>query len=124
MKFSIKPAELSKLDADILILYVWEDGLIYFNQFPESLNSIIKEAADRENFKGHDKQYLDISTRGLISSYKLLLCGIGKKEEYDISRLYQTLAKSVKKSEEYKPVKIAITVHNDWLKLFETKRCV
>ncbi len=124
MKFSIKPSEPSKLDADVLILYVWEDGLISYNQFPDSLNSVIKEAAEREDFKGREKQYLVISTRGLISSYKLLLCGIGKKEEYDISRLYQSLAQSVKKSEEYKPVKIAIAVHDDWLKLFEAKRCV
>lgn len=124
MKFSIKPADVSKLDTDILITFVWEGDLRNFSQFPGAVNSIIKEAAGKENFEGKEKQFLTISGKGLIAPYKLLICGLGKTEDFDIKKLYTAICATVKKSEEYRPVKIAIEVHDGWLKQFETKVCI
>lgn len=124
MKISVKPTDPAKLDVDVLISFCWEKGLTSINNFPSELNSLTKDSAEREEFEGKEKQFLTISTKGLISPYKLLICGSGKKEEFDSLHLYENIAQAVKKSQEFRPVRIAIQIDEYWFKIMEAKKCI
>lgn len=124
MKFHLKPTDPAKLAVDSLIYYCWENELGNISGLPDSLLQHVKEIAAKEEFSGKESQSLSIYTKGEISAFKFLLYGLGKKEDFDIYKLYKSVASSVKKLKEGKPVSIAIKVDDYWLKKYSTEKVV
>ncbi|MBI5451849.1 leucyl aminopeptidase [Candidatus Gottesmanbacteria bacterium] len=124
MKFLLKPTDPSKIEADILISFCWEKDLSETSDISKELSEEVKEGAAREDFEGKSDQLLLLSTRGIISAYKFLLVGLGKREKFDSYHLYTAIASAVKKSREGKPAKIAIVLPSEWLKKFSTPKTV
>lgn len=116
MKITLKPTDPSKLEVDILICFAWEDELNSIDGLSRGFLGEIKEAATREDFTGKEGQALILSGQNLISAYKFLLFGQGKKEEFSIYKLYKSVASALKKAKESKPTKIAIVLSDYWFK--------
>lgn len=122
MKFLLKPTDPSKLEIDVLICYSWEGELSVLTGLPKEFLTEVKEAAKREEFEGKEEQSLVLSGKNLISAYKFLLFGLGKKDSFDLYKLYKSVASSVKKSKESRPAKIGIVLDSFWLKKYDVSR--
>lgn len=124
MKFHLKPTDPTKLEVDALIFYCWENEIRDISGLPISILQHVKEIAVREEFSGKESQTLSIYTRGEISAFKFLLCGLGKKEDFDIYKFYKSIAISIKSLIDGKPASIAIKVDEFWLKKFSAEKVV
>ncbi|OGG15809.1 hypothetical protein A3D78_04780 [Candidatus Gottesmanbacteria bacterium RIFCSPHIGHO2_02_FULL_39_14] len=125
MKFSLKSKKISQLEVDTLNLFLWEDEEIEkYKEFPGELLLYIKDAVKRENFNQDRDEVLLLSSKGIISAYKLIITGLGKKKDFDRGILAEQVAKSIRKSKENKAVKIGIVLADDWCDLFGIKNSV
>jgi len=88
MKFSLKPTDPGKIEADVLLIFSWEENPFEIPQFNVQFNSHVIETAKRENFEGKSGQSITVSTQGVISSYKLVLVGLGKKGDFNLFKLF------------------------------------
>ena len=124
MKFTIKPTDPAKIDADVLVLFCWQDGLEDFSRELKNISKLILEASKREDFKGSNKQFLTLTTQSESGPYKIIIAGLGKKEEFNLNSLYSRVAEVVKKTGESKPSKIATVIPELWMKKFGVKQAV
>ncbi|MCJ7741023.1 leucyl aminopeptidase [Candidatus Microgenomates bacterium] len=118
MKFTLKPTDPGRIEADVLLIFSWEDSPFEIPQFNVQFNNHIIETAKRENFEGKSGQSITVSTQGVISSYKLVLVGLGKKGDFNLFKLFKTVAEGVKITRTVKPAKIAIHIPHDWMEKF------
>lgn len=121
MKFILKATDPSKISSDVLISFVWEDNL---DIGIPTISQIIKEGIDREGFEGKESQSLVLSSKGQIWSYKVLILGLGKKDKFEIDKLYNTIALAVKKSLEFKPKSIVLLPQNHWFTAHSIEKIV
>jgi leucyl aminopeptidase len=124
MKITLKPTDPAKIEADVLIVFSWEEKTSDLPAFNTVLRQTLKEAIIRETYEGKEEDSLMITAGGQIASYKLLLHGLGKKEDYSIYRLFKSIALAVKKAQSIKPARVAITVPAFWMEKFGTKIAV
>lgn len=124
MKFTIKPTDPAKLDADVLILFCWQDNLEELSRELKNISKQILEASKREDFKGSNKQFLTLTTQSESGPYKIIITGLGKKEEFNLNSLYSRVAEVVKKTQESKPKKIAVVIPEVWMKQFGITKAV
>ena len=111
MKFYLRPTKAYKQEVDTLNLFAFEnEEQIVFRDFPAEIITDFKEAIKKENFNGKKGDSLVISGRGPVSFYKLILTGLGKKQEFDLVTLYDQIAKSIRLSLSNKAVKVALSV--------------
>lgn len=118
MKFLLKPTDINKLDVDVLISFIPENDYADFSKFNFDISKYLHETANRECFEGKDGQIMTVSTKGIISPYKLIFAGLGKNENYDYFNIYKSVAFVTKKTEEFKAVKIGIVPSDFWLDKF------
>ena len=115
MKISLKVSKSSTMDVDTLNIFVWEDEIDKnLPDFPAEFLVYIRESVKKENFKGNVGEKLVLSTRGLISAYKLVILGLGKKESFDMNLLREQVAKSIRQSQEFKAIRVAFKI-DDWI---------
>ncbi|OGG02990.1 hypothetical protein A2W14_04410 [Candidatus Gottesmanbacteria bacterium RBG_16_37_8] len=125
MKISLKASKISQLDVDSLNLFFWENELEKsLRDIPTGLISLIKEAEKREEFKGGRDEILILSSKGLISSYKLILTGLGKKNDFNRAVLAEQVAKSIRKSKENKAVRVGLVLSDDGFNKLGVKNAV
>lgn len=124
MKFHLKPTDPGKLAVDVLICFCWENELKNLTGLPNILVENINEIAAKEDFFGKESQALLLHPKGMISSFKFLLFGLGKKDDFDLFRLYKSVAKAVKKVMAVKPVKVAFVIDEFWMKKYSVAKAV
>lgn len=124
MKFLLKPTDPAKLEADVLIAFCWEDSLSEFMSLDEKLSGHIFDAARREEFRGKEDEFVTLSTKGYIGSYKLVIAGLGRREDFDIHTLRKAVAQAVKKAKETKPVKLGLVIDDLWMRKFSVEQTI
>ena len=116
MKITLKVAKASSLEVDSLNIFVFEDELKSgFKDYPPQLVDQIREAITRENFSGKSGEKLILSSKGSISSYKLIITGCGKKADFDIINLSEQVAKSMRTAMGINAVKVGVRVTDEVL---------
>ncbi|MBI3379243.1 leucyl aminopeptidase [Candidatus Gottesmanbacteria bacterium] len=124
MKFLLKPTNPEKLEVDVLIKYCWEGEFSNVASLPKAFLDELKTLAEKEEFKGKESQTLFVYPKGDLAAYKFFLFGIGKKEEFDIYKLYKLIATSIKRVIDTKPAKIALIVDDYWMKKYPVERVI
>lgn len=124
MKFSLKATDPKKLEADLLLCFVWDETSDKHFFFTKELDLIVRDAIKKESFEGKINNYLSLTPKGFISSYKLLVTGMGKKEEFSPYILRKAVAGAVRKAKEIKPKKVGVVLPEYWLKTLDTKDCI
>jgi len=122
MKLLIKTGDINKLDVDALIVFAWENDLSVFPKFNTAMATYLKEAGTHEEFEGKEGQFLTTSSKGMISAYKLIITGLGKKDNFDIYEIYKNIALSLRKAKEFKPVKVALIPSEYWLEKYPVRK--
>lgn len=121
MKIFLKPTDPFKFDVDILLQLVFEDDFVQeISSFPKELSALIREGSIKEDFLGKEGQALILSTKGIISSYKLVFIGMGKKEDFDIALLQESVGMGIRRCKEVKAVKVGLSLKKDWFDRFDT----
>src|SRR3989338_10443438 len=120
MKFTLKVTKPHKLAVDSLNLFLFEEDLARsFSDFPPQIIAQIKEALKKENFKGAVSDQLVMSGSLADSAfYKMSVSGLGKKAEFDLGALYESVGRSIRLSQGAKAVKIALELPLFWLDKF------
>lgn len=125
MKITLKAAKPESLDLDTLNFFFWEENAEQnCKKLPKEIEKEAREAFIQEEFKGQTDEMVTMSSRGLISAYKIIFTGCGKKEEFDNEMLFEQIAKSFQKSKENKAVKIGLVIPDDWFIKLDTKNTV
>lgn len=124
MKITLKPTDPSKIDADVIIYFCWEEGIAHIDGLKKELRDMFEDGAKHEDFEGKDSQTLAVTTKGVINAYKILLYGLGKKEKFDFFRLYKSVASAVRYARGFKPAKVSIVAEDFWLKKFPADKIV
>ncbi|MBI4665437.1 MAG: leucyl aminopeptidase [Nitrospinae bacterium] len=91
MKFSAKACELDKVRSEATALYLFEgealDGAL--KRLDKALNGHISKAVKSGLFEGKQGQTLLIDGLGIIPAGKILIAGLGKKENVTVEKVRQ-----------------------------------
>ena len=124
MNFTLKVSKIAELQADTVHLFLSEeeDAEQAFAFLPHNLVEEIKQGMKREDFNARKNESLVISSKGIISSYKVIITGVGKREDIDLSRVAGQVARSVKLAKECKSVIGIIKPPDKWLNKFAPEK--
>lgn len=112
-----------KVETDLLILFSYEgESIPTFSQI--QMNNLLKEMSQKEDYTGKTAQVLSITTKGLIASYKLIVVGLGKKEEIDLYNYQKEVAHAVTLAQSIKAVKIAFLLDDEISKKFKISESI
>lgn len=94
MNFSIKPTQVDKIETDVLVVFCFEEGIKELSDLDQKMAGLLMISAQKENFTGRNSEKLLISSKEALCAYKLLVIGMGKKEEVDLNSLRKILAET------------------------------
>ena len=100
MKFHVKHGELAKEATDVLVLAGYEDDKSLpktFQELDKALNGALLELSKSGEFKGTQNQTVIFHTRGAISAKRILLVGLGKRNDNTLDRIRQAAATCIKR---------------------------
>lgn len=102
MKFEVKIVSPERLEAEALAVFIWEDEKERGREtavLDKALGRLLKRVMEEEEFKAEAGKILTLHTHGKISALRILVVGLGKKEEFDqavLRRNFAILGKKVK----------------------------
>ena len=87
MKFTLETKEVVELTVDLLVFAAFEEKLdkaFRFKEVDKELQGLLSAIATEEEFTAKEDQSLLIHTHGRISPKRVLLLGLGKREEFQV----------------------------------------
>ena len=87
MEFAFITSGLESIEAELLAVGVFEGRVgevKALSQLDQALGGKLTVLIDQEQFKGKDGERLALHTLGLVVPQRLLLVGLGKREEFDV----------------------------------------
>lgn len=115
MEIKVKQGSLLDVCCDVLIVNLFEDVKIpggATGAVNKALNDIISSyIIEKEKFKGKLGEIYVISTYGKILADKVLLVGLGKSEEFNLSKIRHIASTAVKKAISLKAKTVSTILH-------------
>ncbi|MBI3260946.1 leucyl aminopeptidase [Candidatus Berkelbacteria bacterium] len=114
MKITVRTGDLTKTQTDLVIVNEFEgvkkpDGAT--GAIDQALGGIISEVAKEEHFEGKEGESLLLHTHGKISAKRVLVIGLGKKEDFTLEGARRAAAHSVKKAKLLGAKRVASIFH-------------
>jgi leucyl aminopeptidase len=103
MEFVQESGAIGKISADIVIVGIFQDEKIKETlakldpAIPESFAATITQECGRENFTGKSKQSIQFATFNQMSAARLILCGLGKKSDFDTMVARRAIASAARR---------------------------
>ena len=128
MNYKISEAKFNKLQTDILILPVLQNEKITSFGLPKKMSDSIEMlTGGLSDFKGEKHEIYNVSTRGQVENLsRIILLGLGEKENYTCDILRDAFGKLVKTLKNY-PIQHATiwtrekcVVNKDWARFTQT----
>lgn len=118
MEIKVIRNELSKVDCDVIIAGLFEQSTELngpSGELDKALGGLIKEyVIEKDKFEAKFGQTYILPTYGKIAAAKVLIAGLGKKEEFDIAKIRELGAKLIKKCETtLKPKTVCVTPYGE-----------
>src|SRR6185437_4985646 len=98
MEFKKETRPLSQVDADTLVIFVFQDELIETElktmdaAFPGDFISAVNQECARENFTGKPTQAVQLPTYGKLAAKRLVIKGAGKRAAADTATMRRATA--------------------------------
>lgn len=97
MEIRIKKSDLVSETGDVLVLGVYQDKQTFeqttsSKKLDELLEGLLTQIAKEESFRGKANQILWARSNGAVASKRILLVGLGKKDECDLETIRQAAA--------------------------------
>jgi leucyl aminopeptidase len=100
MKIAVKSGKIDTIKTELTILGRFEDEKSMtqaLTRLDKSLKGIVKESIDSKEFKGKPNEILLLHTIGMLPSRRLMLVGLGKKDEFRLDTLRKAMASAARK---------------------------
>ena len=118
MKFTLKPTDIAEIESDALVFFGSDATLPNLINGPFPLAKNLKRAVEREEFKGEFGKTLIISAPVESPSYKFIIVGLGKEDEFDYFKLQEAVGHATGQCRQIKARKVTISIMEDWMKKF------
>lgn len=105
MEFSVKLIPLGKLETEALAVFAWEGEREWPKEvlwLDKVLAGLFKKVLAEEEFKAEQGKILTFHTHGKIPPARVLILGLGKKEEFDLALARRNFALLGKKAKDLK----------------------
>ncbi len=105
MKTTIIKDNIKDIMADAVVIGIYEDVKSLSSDLADidrQLGGVISDMIGGDDFKGKEGETLLIYTLGKIPAKKILLLGLGKKEDFKIDAIRKVIGKAVKQLEKSK----------------------
>lgn len=124
MKFTLKPTDITEIVSDALVFFGSDTTLPNLIKGPFPLAKILKRSVDREEFKGEFGKTLVISAPVESASYKYIVVGLGKEDEFDYFKLQEAVGHATRQCGQIKARIITISIMEDMMKKFGASTAV
>ncbi len=117
MVFSVRKGDLTKEKADVLVVNVFavEEGALKFGGATEAVDKALKgllmTVAKEDHFKGKLGETLFLRTHGQIPAKRVLLIGLGKKEDFSEEVVREVAAASLNHAEKIGAKSVVSVLH-------------
>lgn len=120
MNFFSKTTPLHKIEADLVVLFAFEDENLEKLPVNSTFINDIVTVSKKEQFLGKTGESLVIYTRGALPTYKLIILGLGNEKDFDAHSLRNVIARATKTAMKLKAKKIAILAKEEWFRTLNT----
>jgi len=114
MKFTSIKKSLTETNTDLLVITIFEGDKTFPEEITlldEKLDKLISSyVLEKEKFKGKLNEIYVLPTYGKISADKILVAGLGKKEEFTSNKLREVSSKIVKRAKALKVKNISFVL--------------
>ena len=113
MKFSLETQDITQLSADLVALAAFEDKLDKAHQFKEldkALKGLLSRIAAEEEFTAKEDQSLLVHTHGLVPSGRVLLVGLGKRDDFEVPDTRKYAAQCIRQAVSRKCASVAMAL--------------
>ncbi len=100
MNITVTRGSLTNFDCDVLLVGHFEGSTSLegaARSLDEGCDGIVSELIDRGDFKGKLYTSSVVYTRGLIPAKRIVIAGLGKKDEFDLEKLRGVFSKAAQK---------------------------
>lgn len=114
MKFTVKLGGIERLQTSGLALFLWEEEKGRLQEYlgvDKALGGFLSQVLAAEDFEGKSEKILTFHTHGKITPTHLFICGLGKKEEFDLLVLRKVFAQLGKKAKETKVASLGFSLN-------------
>lgn len=124
MKFLVKPAEVTKIAADLVAVFAVagkSDSFVMTSEaglVDKALNGMLIEVGSTESFEGKIAETVQIHSHGQIPAKRILLVGLGKISELKTTDLQKAAAVIARLSKKVSAKKVAIAAPVELLEKF------
>ena len=109
---NIRTEKEEKIQCDILVIGVFEkETNSHTKMIDDALNNEFSNSVKRKEFSGEANQLKMISTLGKLPAQKVLIVGLGKKEEYKLETLRRAAASAIKVAIASSAKKVVTALH-------------
>lgn len=128
MKFLAKMTEVTKVEADIVVVFGWEgkDKELVLSeeavQVDRALAGMLSDVAGIENFEGKPGNELHIHTHGKIPSSRVLLVGIGNPKELSVSDIQLVSARIGRAAKKVRAKRVALSLSKEMNTTFDVDK--
>lgn len=124
MKFTLKPTDITEIESDAVVFFSFDNSLPNLIKEPFPYAKILKRAVEQEEFKAEFSKILIASSPLESSTYKLIVVGLGREEEFDYFKLQEAVGQAVAECRRIKAGKITIHIDEEWMKKFNPTTAV
>lgn len=130
MKFSVKPTDVTKIDADMVVVFAsvsdgkdvkdWDRVILsrQANSIDRALGGELTEIAKTEGFEAERGNTWLVYTHGVIAARRVLLVGLGNVNELAMAHLQEVAAAIGRRAKSAGVKRLAVSVPTDLLNTF------
>ncbi|RMD58975.1 MAG: leucyl aminopeptidase [Nitrospirae bacterium] len=109
MEFKILKKDILKTTYDAVVVGTFEDQPIsgHLLEIDRAMDGALKAIMEEEGFKGKENSVLLIHTLNKIAPKRIIIAGLGKREEFNTEKVRRAAANGIKKAEDVKAKNIA-----------------
>lgn len=127
MEIGIKKASLTEIEADIVVVNLFEGVKIpggATGAVDKALEGLISDyVIKQEEFEGKFGQFYVLPTYGKIPAKKVLIAGLGKREDFNFNKIRELSAKIVKQCASLKATTVVSILHGAGIAGFDPYEC-
>jgi leucyl aminopeptidase len=115
MDVKVIPGAIQESDADAIVVGLFEDaqptGAI--QAVDQALRGAVRDLIDGGDFNGKADQVAVLYPRGAIPARRVILVGLGPRDDFDLDALRRAVARALQKARDLKARRVAVTLQGD-----------
>jgi leucyl aminopeptidase len=126
MDILVQQGDLTRISCDVLIVNLFEGVTVpagATGAVNQALGGWISDLIAEQSYKGKLNSVLDVPTFGTIPAKRVLVIGLGKREEFGAEQIRQVVATAVKRAKDLKAKTVVTLLHGAGIAGLPTAEC-